>query len=39
MTYARKRGVDAVVARLTELTRAHGRRFTPDSGWAALRDA
>jgi 3-hydroxyacyl-CoA dehydrogenase/enoyl-CoA hydratase/3-hydroxybutyryl-CoA epimerase len=39
MTYARKRGVDAVVARLTELARAHGRRFTPDSGWAALRDA
>lgn len=39
ITYARKRGVDAVVARLTDLARAHGPRFTPDSGWAALRDA
>jgi 3-hydroxyacyl-CoA dehydrogenase/enoyl-CoA hydratase/3-hydroxybutyryl-CoA epimerase len=39
MTYARKRGIDAVVARLTELARAHGTRFTPDEGWSALRDA
>ena len=37
LTYARKRGVDAVVARLTELARAHGPRFTPDEGWSELR--
>jgi 3-hydroxyacyl-CoA dehydrogenase/enoyl-CoA hydratase/3-hydroxybutyryl-CoA epimerase len=39
LTYARKRGVDAVVARLEELTRAHGARFTPDRGWSAVRNA
>ncbi len=37
LTYARRRGVDAVVARLTELARAHGPRFAPDSGWSKLR--
>jgi 3-hydroxyacyl-CoA dehydrogenase / enoyl-CoA hydratase / 3-hydroxybutyryl-CoA epimerase len=37
LTYARKRGVDAVVSRLTELSRAHGPRFTPDKGWSELR--
>src|SRR5688572_6008283 len=37
LTYARKRGVDAVVARLTELSRAYGPRFTPDKGWSELR--
>jgi 3-hydroxyacyl-CoA dehydrogenase / enoyl-CoA hydratase / 3-hydroxybutyryl-CoA epimerase len=37
LTYARHRGIDAVVARLTELARAHGARFTPDSGWSKLR--
>ena len=37
LTYARKRGIDAVVARLTELARAHGPRFTPDEGWSELR--
>ncbi|HEX5160218.1 MAG TPA: 3-hydroxyacyl-CoA dehydrogenase NAD-binding domain-containing protein [Steroidobacteraceae bacterium] len=37
LTYARKRGVDAVVARLTDLARAHGPRFTPDEGWSELR--
>ena len=37
LTYARRRGVDAVVARLTELARAHGPRFTPDKGWSELR--
>jgi 3-hydroxyacyl-CoA dehydrogenase/enoyl-CoA hydratase/3-hydroxybutyryl-CoA epimerase len=36
LTYARKRGIDAVVARLHELTKAHGPRFTPDTGWARL---
>jgi len=38
LTYARARGIDAVVARLTELARAHGARFTPDAGWAELRN-
>jgi 3-hydroxyacyl-CoA dehydrogenase/enoyl-CoA hydratase/3-hydroxybutyryl-CoA epimerase len=37
MTYARKRGIDAVVARLNELARAHGERFTPDKGWSELQ--
>ncbi|MEO8017242.1 MAG: 3-hydroxyacyl-CoA dehydrogenase NAD-binding domain-containing protein [Pseudomonadota bacterium] len=37
LTYARKRGVDAVVTRLEELTKAYGTRFTPDIGWSSLR--
>jgi len=37
LTYARKRGIDAVVARLDELTKAYGPRFTPDTGWSSLR--
>ena len=36
LTYARKRGIDAVVARLTELSKAYGPRFTPDTGWTSL---
>jgi 3-hydroxyacyl-CoA dehydrogenase/enoyl-CoA hydratase/3-hydroxybutyryl-CoA epimerase len=36
LTYARKRGVDAVVARLTELARRYGPRFTPDAGWSQV---
>ena len=36
--YARARGVPAIVARLEELAARHGPRFTPDEGWAALRD-
>ena len=36
LTYARKRGVDVVVARLSELARAYGPRFTPDKGWSEL---
>ncbi|MBM4218598.1 MAG: 3-hydroxyacyl-CoA dehydrogenase [Gammaproteobacteria bacterium] len=36
--YARARGVPAIVARLEELTARHGPRFTPDEGWAELRD-
>jgi 3-hydroxyacyl-CoA dehydrogenase/enoyl-CoA hydratase/3-hydroxybutyryl-CoA epimerase len=39
LTYARTRGIDTVVARLTELARAHGPRFEPDKGWSAIRDA
>jgi 3-hydroxyacyl-CoA dehydrogenase/enoyl-CoA hydratase/3-hydroxybutyryl-CoA epimerase len=38
LTYARKRGVKAVVARLEELARAHGPRFTPDAGWSEVGD-
>jgi 3-hydroxyacyl-CoA dehydrogenase/enoyl-CoA hydratase/3-hydroxybutyryl-CoA epimerase len=37
LTYARRRGVDVVVARLAELARAHGARFTPDNGWSEVR--
>jgi 3-hydroxyacyl-CoA dehydrogenase/enoyl-CoA hydratase/3-hydroxybutyryl-CoA epimerase len=37
LTYARRRGVDVVVARLTELARRYGPRFTPDSGWSSFR--
>src|SRR5262245_39370566 len=37
LTYARRRGVDVVVARLTELERADGPRFTPDAVWTGLR--
>ena len=34
--YARARGVPAIVARLEDLALAHGSRFRPDEGWAAL---
>jgi 3-hydroxyacyl-CoA dehydrogenase/enoyl-CoA hydratase/3-hydroxybutyryl-CoA epimerase len=37
LTYARQRGVDAVIARLRELAHAYGARFEPDSGWQRLR--
>jgi 3-hydroxyacyl-CoA dehydrogenase/enoyl-CoA hydratase/3-hydroxybutyryl-CoA epimerase len=37
LTYSRARGIDAVVARLQELTRTYGTRFTPDPGWSSLR--
>ncbi|MBV9698153.1 MAG: hypothetical protein JO005_14610, partial [Gammaproteobacteria bacterium] len=36
LTYARARGVDAVVARLQELAVRYGQRFAPDAGWAQL---
>jgi 3-hydroxyacyl-CoA dehydrogenase/enoyl-CoA hydratase/3-hydroxybutyryl-CoA epimerase len=36
LTYARKRGVDAVVARLNELARRYGPRFSPDTGWSQV---
>jgi 3-hydroxyacyl-CoA dehydrogenase/enoyl-CoA hydratase/3-hydroxybutyryl-CoA epimerase len=36
LTYARKRGVDVVVARLQELSKAYGPRFTPDIGWSSV---
>jgi 3-hydroxyacyl-CoA dehydrogenase / enoyl-CoA hydratase / 3-hydroxybutyryl-CoA epimerase len=38
LTYARARGLDACVARLTVLAERHGGRFRPDAGWGALRD-
>jgi 3-hydroxyacyl-CoA dehydrogenase/enoyl-CoA hydratase/3-hydroxybutyryl-CoA epimerase len=37
LTYARKRGVDAVVARLQELSGKYGPRFKPDSGWSLVK--
>src|SRR6266513_1525468 len=36
LTYARARGVPAVVARLTELAARYGKRFQPDRGWASI---
>ncbi len=36
LTYARARGVAAVVARLTELAARYGQRFQPDRGWASI---
>jgi 3-hydroxyacyl-CoA dehydrogenase/enoyl-CoA hydratase/3-hydroxybutyryl-CoA epimerase len=37
LTYARARGVEAIVARLQELAARYGARFEPDPGWKALR--
>jgi len=36
LTYARARGVAAVVARLKELAQRYGERFRPDEGWVSL---
>ena len=36
LSYARSRGVVAVVARLNELAARYGTRFTPDPGWATV---
>ena len=36
LTYARARGVTAVVARLKDLAARHGERFRPDEGWVSL---
>jgi len=36
LTYARARGIPAVVARLTELAARYGSRFEPDAGWRLL---
>ena len=38
LTYARKRGVDVVVARLQELSKVYGSRFAPDIGWSSVRE-
>ena len=37
LAYARSRGVDEVVARLTELAAALRLTFQPDAGWQRLR--
>jgi 3-hydroxyacyl-CoA dehydrogenase/enoyl-CoA hydratase/3-hydroxybutyryl-CoA epimerase len=39
LRYAQARGVDEIVARLTELARRFGTRFTPHEGWRQLRAA
>jgi 3-hydroxyacyl-CoA dehydrogenase / enoyl-CoA hydratase / 3-hydroxybutyryl-CoA epimerase len=39
LSYARARGVDAVVARLQELAARYGARFQPDAGWQILAGA
>ncbi|MGB6485418.1 MAG: 3-hydroxyacyl-CoA dehydrogenase NAD-binding domain-containing protein [Steroidobacteraceae bacterium] len=39
LTYARSRGVAAVVERLEELATRYGTRFQPDSGWALVTGA
>ena len=36
LTYARKRGVDAVVTRLEVLASKYGPRFKPDAGWSKV---
>ena len=36
LNYARARGINAVVARLTELAARYGARFQPDEGWVSL---
>ena len=36
LTYARARGVTAVVARLKDLAARHSERFRPDEGWVSL---
>jgi 3-hydroxyacyl-CoA dehydrogenase / enoyl-CoA hydratase / 3-hydroxybutyryl-CoA epimerase len=36
LSYARTRGIPAVVARLKELAVRYGARFEPDAGWSAL---
>jgi 3-hydroxyacyl-CoA dehydrogenase/enoyl-CoA hydratase/3-hydroxybutyryl-CoA epimerase len=38
LAYARARGLDACVARLTALAGRYGERFRPDAGWGALAD-
>jgi 3-hydroxyacyl-CoA dehydrogenase/enoyl-CoA hydratase/3-hydroxybutyryl-CoA epimerase len=39
LEYARHRGPEAVVARLSELAQRHGPRFQPDPGWSQLKSA
>jgi 3-hydroxyacyl-CoA dehydrogenase/enoyl-CoA hydratase/3-hydroxybutyryl-CoA epimerase len=37
LAYCRARGVDTVVARLHELAKSYGTRFSPDVGWDGVR--
>jgi 3-hydroxyacyl-CoA dehydrogenase/enoyl-CoA hydratase/3-hydroxybutyryl-CoA epimerase len=39
LTYAKARGMDAVVKRLSELSTRYGARFNPDPGWSELARA
>jgi len=39
LRYARARGIDDIVARLTQFAQRFGTRFTPHEGWQKLRDA
>jgi 3-hydroxyacyl-CoA dehydrogenase / enoyl-CoA hydratase / 3-hydroxybutyryl-CoA epimerase len=39
LQYAKSRGIDAVVARLTDLEQRHGERFRPDPGWSRLKSS
>ncbi|WP_206455458.1 3-hydroxyacyl-CoA dehydrogenase NAD-binding domain-containing protein [Aurantimonas marina] len=36
--YAKKRGVDEIVAKLNALADKHGARFKPDAGWDRLKE-
>jgi 3-hydroxyacyl-CoA dehydrogenase/enoyl-CoA hydratase/3-hydroxybutyryl-CoA epimerase len=36
LNYAKERGTQVVVERLTELAKAHGERFVPHAGWSGL---
>jgi len=36
LNYAKARGTTAIVMRLNALTKAHGERFEPHSGWSDL---
>lgn len=36
INYARQRGTTAIVMRLNQLSKAHGERFEPHSGWSNL---
>jgi 3-hydroxyacyl-CoA dehydrogenase/enoyl-CoA hydratase/3-hydroxybutyryl-CoA epimerase len=37
LRYARARGIDNVIERLSEFAKRYGTRFTPHEGWKALR--
>jgi 3-hydroxyacyl-CoA dehydrogenase/enoyl-CoA hydratase/3-hydroxybutyryl-CoA epimerase len=39
LRYARARGIDDIVARLTQFAQRFGTRFTPHEGWQKLRSA
>ncbi|HEX7236988.1 MAG TPA: 3-hydroxyacyl-CoA dehydrogenase NAD-binding domain-containing protein [Gammaproteobacteria bacterium] len=39
LRYARARGIDDILAKLTQFARRFGTRFTPHEGWQQLRNA